>query len=867
MRARPTKKWVANRLDPSRIGQLCVEAGVAPLTAHALLNRGLDNAAAVHDFMNPSYSHLLDPMLLPDMRQAVERIRKAVQKNEKIVIYGDYDADGVTATAALMETIQLLGGDVEFYTPYRHEDGYGLYTKAIQEIHSNGGDLLITVDCGVTAKEPIGEAHRLGLDVIVTDHHKIDPERLPDREAAVALIDPHLEGHGYSFTELSGVGLAFKLAQATLGGSPESSDFLRGLLDLVAIGTIADVANLTGENRALAKLGLEVLSERKRPGLKALCESAGIKEDAPVTGEDVGFRLGPRLNAAGRLDLAQSAALLLLTDNPMEARKLAAALEEKNQERRSEQDKVIKEAEALIRKEADLERDAAILAAKKGWNSGVVGIAAGRLAERYNRPTILIAMDEGAGRGSGRSIPGFHLQEALLECREHMEIFGGHAAAAGMTVKAEKVEPLREAFLNIAKQRLSEEDLRPKLRLDAVVPLSELTESAVEELEALDPFGDGNPPIAVGLRGLSVVKNSVVAMGADKSHLSVRLTDGRRSIRAVYWGGATYADRLNTPKAEVDAAGAAFLNRYKGRKSVELKISDMKVSTPVAGVGPPVWPPAGAASWLRVEDRRGENKKQYLCGLLADSPGPTLIYVQDDDKLEQAQKILQPNEGAAFCSRWTPEEERRRALKKLMAGELSAVVSSFALTNHREPGEWIGLRRVVFCHPPADMEMFLKQTDPLQHGRTGSPPKEESRLAVLLYNEDDIERALEQCYLERPDRSALIAIYQTLGKQKEPILESDWLELVDERLRAGFPHARSVFEELELVEQIGASNGGRYRVKGGAKRKLESSPTYRRDQAERIAFEVMSRYWAKASRRDFYEALRRRHKEEFANET
>lgn len=835
---------------------MSVDAGVSPLTAQALLNRGIETASAARAFLEPSLSHLHDPMRLPGMEAAVERIRRALNKNEKIVVYGDYDVDGATSVALLMDALTHLGAEPEFYIPNRFREGYGVNAEALEKIEESGTTtVLITVDCGITAKDFLDKSN---MDVIVTDHHEVDESRLPEK---AILVNPKLQDHDYPYQHLAGVGLAFKLAHALIGGDVESSDILRSLLDLTALGTIADMAELTGENRVLAKIGLEVMSERRRPGIRALCGVSGIDSNAPIRSGDVGFRLGPRLNAAGRLETAHQAVELLRAKSEERAQKIADDLNEKNQRRRDIQDAVVKDAEAYLRKSADLKRDAAILVAKDGWNSGVVGIAAARLAERYWRPTVLIALNEEIGRGSARSIPEFHIQKALMECREHMETFGGHAAAAGMTVKREKVKYLREAFLRIARARLTEKDLQPKLDVEAVLPLDALNVREVEELNLLEPFGEGNPAVVVGARGLRA-KGTPLLMGKDKAHLAAPLTDGTRTIRVVSWYGAEYATPLRTPKAEVNVAGRVEINEYKQRKSVQLTAEDWKIRPPLPGMNLKTYPPSPRAVWLRVEDARGVNKKEYLQRWLTNREGAALVYVRDDAALEQAQKILKEHDTAAFCSGSTRMEERRTAVGRLLNGELDAVVSSVSLTDAAEEGEsaeskWEAARAVLFCHPPKDIESFFKRTSPLFDGwGKGEPGDAQTRRAVLLFNENDIEHARRQYALARPDKNALREIYRPLASQKAPMLETDWMEALSEPLQAGFSHAKSVFEEMDLYERIGSSNGGSYRAKDVGRKEIEASPTYRRGRVDRLAFEIQSRFWAKATAQDVYEALR-----------
>jgi len=557
----------------------------SPLIAQVLHNRGLDDLEAMRKFLRPKLTDLHAPELLSDMDVAAERMCRAARSRERTYIYGDYDVDGMTGLAILYRCLAACGADVHYYVPHRLEEGYGVNTQAIDRIAGDGAKLLITVDCGISAIEPLRRARQLGMDVIVTDHHDPGPT-LPD---VVAVVHPALPAGGlsrqgaaaiYPNPDLSGAGVAFKLAwqfsRAMCGAEhvdEATREFLLEATSLAALGTIADVVPLLGENRVLATYGLRGLAVTPHVGIRALLASArltGEKLDA----YHVGFRLGPRLNACGRMGHARSAVELLTCAGPDRARRIAARLERLNTQRQQIERQIFKEAVDMVESgAAAAPTDFAIVLASPSWHAGVVGIVASRLVDRFHRPAVLIAVDGEEARGSGRSIEPFHIREALAECSDALTSFGGHAMAAGLSLPTRNVERFAAALARIAAERLSASDLRPTLRVDAEVNVAELPQSVVEHLERLAPFGQGNPRPVVAVRGCRIL-TPPQRLGRNGATLSFLVGQNDSRLRCVGFGMGELADAL-TGIPTVDIVGSPMLNRFNGRTNVEMHLRDV----------------------------------------------------------------------------------------------------------------------------------------------------------------------------------------------------------------------------------------------------------------------------------------------------
>lgn len=565
-------RWTLAAEQPLLTKNLVAGLNVSQLLAQCLVNRGFHEPSIAGLFLQPRLKQLADPFLLPNMAAAVERLYHARAKNEPLVIFGDYDVDGVTSTALLTETLRALGWRVSQYLPHRMEEGYGLSQEGVENCLAKfPTTLLLAVDCGSTAVTAIDWLRDKGVDVLVLDHHQISSPA----PRALALVNPQC-GNG-PFKELCSAGLAFKLAHALVKrgrelGLPEAEKYdLRPLLDLVALGTIADLVPLTGENRILVSMGLERLRSTARTGLVALKKVAQVSSLSLGTYE-VGFQLAPRLNAAGRIENAEEALHLLMAPDMASAEPLAQSLDMRNRERQKIERSIVEEVIGAVRARFDPKRDFVIVEGQMMWHVGVVGIVASRVLQQFYRPTIIVGGDGNAWRGSGRSISGFDLAAALRECQDLLVRHGGHAMAAGLTIESEKLDTLRERLNELARRSLKPEELQPVLRLDGEVALKELTLDRLEELEQLKPMGQGNPAVQFVARNLTQSR-PLQRMGAEKQHVKLWVTDGSVTHEAVWWGAGKDA---TLPPGRFDIAFAPQINEFNGRRTVQLKVLDWR---------------------------------------------------------------------------------------------------------------------------------------------------------------------------------------------------------------------------------------------------------------------------------------------------
>ena len=551
-------KWSISDCDAPKARALRRELGVSETTARVLVRRGLDEPEAASAFLEgEAPGH--DPLLLGDMAAACDAIRAAIAAGKRICVHGDYDVDGICATALAVLILRELGADVEWHLPSRFEEGYGVARETLARLAREDCGLVLTVDCGITAVAEIAEAKAAGLEVIVTDHHR-PGETLPD--CPIVATRPS----DYPFPELCGTGVVYKLGQALLGSE---SELLERHLDLVALATIADVVPLVDENRALAIAGLRALARTQKPGLQALMEAARV-DPAAVDEGAVGFRLGPRINAAGRLCRPGEALELLLTDDGDEAQRLAERLEALNRDRQAVEQRIVREAVAQVEGWPEARRDRrGYVIADEGWHEGVIGIVASRLAERFNRPVVLLAGGDGEWKGSGRSIPSFDLHGALAACSELLERWGGHRAAAGLSLAPERLEAFAEAFAAHADTQLEDGDLEPVTSVDAVVSPGELTLDLAGELARLAPFGLGNPGVMLLLAGCEISEPSTVGEG---KHLRFRVRDrGRDAGSAIAFGMGAHLDRLRRVGG-YDVAFRLEENRWNGTVAPQLVV-------------------------------------------------------------------------------------------------------------------------------------------------------------------------------------------------------------------------------------------------------------------------------------------------------
>ncbi|MEW6211207.1 MAG: single-stranded-DNA-specific exonuclease RecJ, partial [Acidobacteriota bacterium] len=523
------KRWVQAEHDPATVSRLARELHVSAITARLLANRRITDAESAHKFLNPSISDLHDPFLMRDMREATDCILRAVEQKKKILIYGDYDVDGTTSTVILKKALSLIGADVSYYIPERLKDGYGLREDAMDMAKAGGYELIISVDTGIRARQVVEHARSLGLDIIITDHH-LPEEGLP---RANAVLNPKRTDCSYPDKNLAGVGVAFKLAQAILVKTGRER-VVESFIKVAAIGTIADIVPLTGENRIIARYGLEGLRQPNNAGLRALLEVAGVAGKA-VSGFDVGFRIGPRINAVGRMAGASAAVDLFDAPDFETAMRMAAGMNEQNAARQQTEADILAQVLAEIESNPRLKESFVAVIAGEGWHRGVIGIVASRIVERIYRPTIIISIEDGLGHGSGRSIPPFHLLDGLTECADLFERFGGHSHAAGLAIRADRIDELRARLDAYARRVLRAEDLIPVIRTDCELPLREATLEMVEELSRFEPYGPGNPQPVFEARGVQVVQAPRVLK--DK-HLKFRALQSSRWIDCLWWGEA-----------------------------------------------------------------------------------------------------------------------------------------------------------------------------------------------------------------------------------------------------------------------------------------------------------------------------------------
>lgn len=561
-----SKLWVVRQVDPIQRGLLSQALSISSATASLLLNRGVTNVDQAAAWLSPLCTH--DPFLIPDMERAVDRLYQAMQRREVVCFYGDYDVDGMSATSIYFSFFHGLGADVRAYVPHRLREGYGLNENAVRTLAKERVSLLVTSDCGTTSHREISLANQLGVDVVVTDHHQSDMEMPP----ALAVMNPYRPEARYPFHGLCSGGLAYKVAQAYEMKYGSGSVPLESLLDLVALATVADVVPLQDENRLFVREGLTHISRGARCGLRALKHVAGINRDC--TAETIAFKLGPRLNAAGRLDEAMKGVRLLTTESDREATELAEDLEQLNRARRALEAEILQDALAQVEAR---EWPGGIVVYARGWHLGVVGIVAARIMERFHRPTVVIAVDEqGIGKGSARTVPGFDLYQALAGCRDLLVAFGGHPSAAGVTIHEARLPEFLERFSTLAEIWIRDTQSVPLLHVDSEVRLNEVTLQLIREIGTLHPFGAGNPEPTFAVRGLNVLNARVV--GEKHLKMTVRQA-GSPPFDSIGFGMNSLEDHGLSLKTPIDVAFTPELNHWNGQDRVQLRIRDIRAAS------------------------------------------------------------------------------------------------------------------------------------------------------------------------------------------------------------------------------------------------------------------------------------------------
>ncbi|MEN3333619.1 MAG: single-stranded-DNA-specific exonuclease [Blastocatellia bacterium] len=561
------KRWVQTRCDTVAAGRLARELHLSEVLATLLANRGITDPQTAHKFLYPSLNDLHDPFLMQDMRAAVRRILQAIAQKEKILIYGDYDVDGTTSTVILKKALTLIGANVSYYIPERLKDGYGLRDEAMEMAKAQGYHLVISVDTGIRARQVVEHARALGLDIIITDHH-LPEEGLP---RANAVLNPKRLDCNYPNKNLAGCGVAFKLAQA-LFIETNRAHLVEPFIKIAAIGTIADIVPLVGENRVIAKFGLAGLSRPNNPGLRALLEVAGVA-GRTVSCVDVGFRIGPRINAVGRMAGASAAVDLFDAPDLETAMKLAVEMNEQNTARQQTEADILAQVMAAIERDPSVRQSRVAVIAGEGWHRGVIGIVASKIVEHLHRPTIIIAIEDGKGHGSGRSIAAFHLLDGLESCAELFERFGGHSHAAGMAIAADRIDELRRRLNDYAASVLTDEALVPVVETDYTLPLKLASHELLAELSRLEPFGPGNPTPVFETYGAQIVQAPRVLK--DK-HLKLRVQQSSRWLDCLWWGAGERASDVFLGD-RVSLAFTLSENTYNGNTQVQLTLKDLKI--------------------------------------------------------------------------------------------------------------------------------------------------------------------------------------------------------------------------------------------------------------------------------------------------
>lgn len=763
-------RWILSDSEETAAARLAEELALHPLVARLLSARGITGAEEARQFLNGGTELFHDPFMLKGMPEAVARIRAALDRKEKIRVYGDYDADGISSTTLMDRLMRRLGADFDTYIPHRIHEGYGLNKDALEQAAAAGVALVVTVDTGISAKEEIAYAKSLGMDVVVTDHHE-PPEELP---AAAAVVNPKQPGCPYPCKELAGVGVAFKLAHALLDEPPLE------WLEIAAIGTVADLMPLVNENRLIVKLGLEQMRSTQNPGIKALLGVAGV-DRAELNESHIGFSLAPRINASGRMSHANMALRLLTTDSQQEAEQLAYELDALNKDRQKLVEDILQEALLQIA-ERSLTDKKTIVVAGTGWNVGVVGIVASKLLERYYRPVVVLAVDPetDTAKGSARAIAGFDIYRALTACSDLMLHYGGHQAAAGLTVQAGDVETLQERLDGLASEWLAEEDFIPVIRADIACSLSDTTLDCIEQMGRLAPFGSGNPAPRFVFQGLRIAEKRTI--GREQQHLKLVLEAAEAetacSMEAVGFGFGSAAERI-APTSRLDVLGELGINVWNGARRPQIVIQDMKV------------PEVQVFDWRGA--KTGRSGKLPAC-----PPGSGILVFEPagGQAIEPASAV--PEEWLQSASLWTA----------------SGTDAPMPLNDAARAADFTQLKDlIIYAMPP-----YREWLD----GALSRLPRLE-RIYPVFADGSDGALALV------PDRQAFKAVYGLLAKigKLDAGDERVWPAL-NKRFGISRPAAElvlQVFEELGFVTR----SGGEYLHAGSsAKRDLAESALYRR---------------------------------------
>ena len=566
------KRWIVRGHNADEAASLARVLGVSPILAALLINRGYADASSARAFLTPNYNQLHEPYLMLGMKEAVTRLQQAIDTQEPILIYGDYDVDGTTGTAILLRALKLLGARTGFHVPHRFTEGYGIQQAALEKAVAEGYRLVVSVDCGIRAHAPLHWARNNGLDVIITDHHL--PDETDGAPPAFAVLNPNQKGCDYPDKNLAGVGVAFKLVHALFRERGREAQ-VPAFMKVVAIGTVADVAKLLGENRAIVAIGLKDLAKAANPGLRALIDVAGCGDGTGMTAYDLGFRLGPRINAAGRMDAAKAVVELFDTRDSVEARRLAEHLDARNEERKTVQKQIVDLAVAELQEGSHPADSFVTVVAGEGWHRGVIGIAASKIAERLNRPCVVLSVDGDVAHGSGRSIEAYHLLNGLSACSDLFEKFGGHSHAAGITIRPDRIAEFRRRLNEHAASCLTPDDLEHSVTIDMELPSESVTFAHAKDLQALEPFGAGNPCPVFMTKNLRCLSEPVVL---KEQHLKLRVAGPQnRPLEAIWFNCLEPGGQTPNLNGSIELAYTIELSGWNNEYRLQLNVVDARV--------------------------------------------------------------------------------------------------------------------------------------------------------------------------------------------------------------------------------------------------------------------------------------------------
>ncbi|MDY6825727.1 MAG: single-stranded-DNA-specific exonuclease RecJ [Bacillota bacterium] len=735
------KRWILRTDFEQESAFLSKELNISPVLARLLLNRGIDSPEKARAFLQPTMEHFHSPWQMQGMEETVARLLKALEKGEKIIVHGDYDADGISASVILVQMLRSLGGNVEYYLPSRFNEGYGLHSDPLKSFQEKGVSLVITVDCGISAVEEADYAHSLDLDLIITDHH----EPIGSLPGALAVINPKQKSCPYPFKELSGAGIAFKIASALVEKAGQALPV--DLLDLAALGTAADVVPLIDENRLIVSSGLEILRQKNRIGFQALAEVVNF-DLKNVSATTLSFILAPSINAVGRMGEAGPAAELLLTGDQKRAMILAEELHGANKQRRDVERQILEEAEKAALEGPLADDEKIIVLAGTGWHHGVIGIVASRLVEKYNRPVVLIALDGNEGRGSARSINGFDITEALAGSASFLERFGGHEQAAGFSVTADNIKKVQDDLYCYARTRINDEQLKPKLYLEAELSGDDIDFSLVDRLKQFQPFGTGNPaPLFVSpnweLKSWRIV-------GKDKKHLKIKVSQNGLTLDPIFFSGA-YLEPLLQKHRKVDLAVKIKEGFFRQEKTIDMEARDLRYCD------------SEDFETMEIVDLRGiKNRMHFLKELVQNKEGETAIFVSTKARMKEIEK---------FCS----------CCKKLYY---------FTSGSNNKSGSIFSNFNSVVLY---DLPLF---GDPL-HPLFGGDQSGKRTAVYLLFNEKDRQRNSALIDYSLPAPEILKKIAFSVSASGDSDLPKKMADLIKKNL--GFKPATGYLSRVEAI--------------------------------------------------------------------